>query len=208
MSWANINNPSGFTLIELLVVIGIIAVLALVTIFTLNPAELLRQSRDYDRISDLNTIKTAISLYLADVSSPNLTGGTTARCYGSGSGPSSTASCQYVSPGNAVGGPFISGNVTTAQSSTNRAVSGGGWLPINFSSISSGAPFGALPQDPTNNTTYYYVYMPTSTSGGITFKLAVMMESTKYKASGTADAASTDGGTTSLWFESGTELTM
>ena len=63
------SKKKGFTLIELLVVIAIIAILSVVVVLTLNPAEMLRRSRDSNRASDLSMIKTAISLYLADVSS-------------------------------------------------------------------------------------------------------------------------------------------
>src|SRR5579863_4498952 len=61
------NSRKGFTLIELLVVIAIIAVLAVVVVLTLNPAELLRQARDSNRISDFATLKSALSLYAEDV---------------------------------------------------------------------------------------------------------------------------------------------
>src|SRR5712691_11704897 len=61
------NSHSAFTLIELLIVIAIIAVLAVVVILTLSPAELLRQARDSNRLSDMDTITKAISLYTLDV---------------------------------------------------------------------------------------------------------------------------------------------
>ena len=70
----------GFTLIELLIVIAIVAILSVVVILTLNPAELLKQTRDSNRISDLSTLKSALSLYLADVTTPILAGDYT-RCY-------------------------------------------------------------------------------------------------------------------------------
>ena len=66
------GTKKGFTLIELLVVIAIIAILSVVVVLTLNPAEMLRRSRDSNRASDLSIIKTAIGLYLADVSSTNM----------------------------------------------------------------------------------------------------------------------------------------
>jgi prepilin-type N-terminal cleavage/methylation domain-containing protein len=56
----------GFTLIELLVVIAIIAILAVVVVLTLNPAELLRQSRDSNRVSDMATLTSALNLYNTD----------------------------------------------------------------------------------------------------------------------------------------------
>ena len=86
----NKSTRSGFTLIELLVVIAIIAILSVVLILTLNPAELLRQARDSNRVSDLATLKSAISLYLADVSSPSIIGSNT-HCMTSG--PTSPTGC-------------------------------------------------------------------------------------------------------------------
>src|SRR5438132_8218990 len=73
------RQNKAFTLIELLVVIAIIAILSVVVILTLNPAELLRQSRDSNRISDLATLKSATSLYLVDVANYNL--GSSTVCY-------------------------------------------------------------------------------------------------------------------------------
>lgn len=40
------NRRNSFTLIELLIVVAIVAILAIVVVLTLNPAELLKQSRD------------------------------------------------------------------------------------------------------------------------------------------------------------------
>jgi prepilin-type N-terminal cleavage/methylation domain-containing protein len=59
-------SHKGFTLIELLVVLAIIAVLAVVVVLVLNPAELLRQSRDSQRLSDMSTLDDAINFYAAN----------------------------------------------------------------------------------------------------------------------------------------------
>ena len=91
-------KAKGFTLIELLIVIGIIAVLAVVVLLTLNPAELLRQARDSNRVSDLASLNSALSYYLADVS-----GATYANLVGScyfhmtGGKPSATACANRLS---------------------------------------------------------------------------------------------------------------
>jgi len=58
----------GFTLIELLVVIAIIAILSVVVVLTLNPSEMLRRSRDLNRLSDMTTLSTAISHFQTDQS--------------------------------------------------------------------------------------------------------------------------------------------
>ena len=66
----------GFTLIELLIVIGILAVLATVTVLVLNPAELFRQARDSQRLADLGAVRGALGLYVTTVSSPDIESGT------------------------------------------------------------------------------------------------------------------------------------
>lgn len=66
------RRAAGFTLLELLIVISIIAILSVALVLVLNPAETLRKSRDAQRISDLNTMKTALGLYLTSTSTPDL----------------------------------------------------------------------------------------------------------------------------------------
>jgi type IV pilus assembly protein PilA len=62
----NRTSSKGFTLIEILVVIGIIAILAAVTIVALNPARQFAQARNTQRISNINTILNAIGQRIAD----------------------------------------------------------------------------------------------------------------------------------------------
>ncbi len=196
---------SGFTLIELLVVIAIIAVLAVAVILTLNPAELLKQARDSTRISDLNTIKRAISIYLVDVNGATIS--STCNLSIVSSGYSKNCNSRY-----AVG-------TATGTSSGIFTNDGTGWAPFNFTAISSGAPIGNLPKDPTNasgvagtgasSTALYYSYIGSSTS--LTFELGAAMESLKYSSGGGADVVSTDGGNstgTSDLYEVGTNLNL
>ncbi len=207
-----IKNSKGFTLIELLVVIAIIAVLAVAVILTLNPAELLKQARDSTRISDLSTINTAISLYLADVTSPKITIFVAA-----------TSTCSMsVAPGaiilNSTLNPCVTryvnataNGVTSSSQNAAFGVDGTGWVPVNFTTISSGAPLGNLPRDPTNtvtgvtSTNLYYSYVASSTS--LTFELNVKMESTKY-ASGVPSLEANDGGDQPIIYEQGTNLRL
>ena len=91
----------GFTLIELLIVIGILAILATVVVLVLNPAQLLAQARDSQRMSDLGSLKNAIALYLATADSPTV-----------GAGPYCTAACAQ--------NPF-SGTETVSTSKIGRA---------------------------------------------------------------------------------------
>lgn len=60
------QKQSGFTLIEILLVIAIIAILAAIVIIAINPAKQLRDSRNAERSSEVNTILNAISQYSVD----------------------------------------------------------------------------------------------------------------------------------------------
>lgn len=60
------TNQKGFTLIELLIVITIIAALAVAVFVALNPIKRLADSRDARRVSDVETILTAIHEYIVD----------------------------------------------------------------------------------------------------------------------------------------------
>jgi prepilin-type N-terminal cleavage/methylation domain-containing protein len=195
------NDKKGFTLIELLVVIAIIAILSVVVILTLNPAELLRQSRDSGRVSDLATLKSAVSLYLVDTSNPNIASSTFgySACYLSsisGNG-TTTANCGTFT------NTYSSGDASTT-SALYKKNNSQGWLPVDFSKLSYGSPLGALPADPINNATNYYAYAATSTVGYY-FELDTFMESKKYSASGTADVVSTDGGNNNSILEVGNQ---
>lgn len=184
------KDKKGFTLIELLVVIAIIAILAVVVILTLNPAELLKQARDSNRIQDLNTLKSAIGVYLADVST-NVSLGTTLNCYMSASS-TSPANCGFA-------------GTYTANATTGRAINGNGWVPVNFTQISAGSPIGQLPVDPLNTNPNVYRYVPSTTS--LTFMLMAPLESAKYT-NATNGTAATDGGASSTAYETGSSLTL
>lgn len=59
-------QQSGFTLIELLIVIVIITSLAIAVFAALNPAKRLQDSRNVRRLTDAESLRTAINLYLVD----------------------------------------------------------------------------------------------------------------------------------------------
>lgn len=63
----NRKNLSGFTLIEVLIVIGLIAILAAVTIIALNPGQNFADARNSERRSELSQIISALSQwYISD----------------------------------------------------------------------------------------------------------------------------------------------
>ncbi len=183
---------SSFTLIELLIVIAIIAVLAVVVVLVLNPAELLKQARDGNRLSDIDTLNKALGIYVTDTLGASSLGDT-ALTYLSLIDPAATttAGTDCASLG------FPSGYFHCAASSTQRKVDGTGWLPVNFTGVSSGSPVGQLPADPVNtsSTGLYYSYFP----GSGTFKLVARAESQKYL---------TQAGANSQMFQSGNNLSL
>ena len=165
----------GFTLVELLIVIAILAVLAAAVVIVLNPAELLAQARDSQRVNDLDTLKSALSIYIAQSSSINLgacgTGGI----------------CTFTPAVN--GSPFGSvGAQNCASVSTTNTIAGSGWVDVNLSTLPGGSPIPYLPVDPTNNIDYFYGYA-CSESPNYVFELAGRLESQKSR-----DKMKTDGG--------------
>lgn len=166
----------GFTLIELLIVIAIIAILSLVIVITLNPGELLAQSRDSSRLSDLATLNEAIGVYADDQSSAsNFSLGSSSVTYVSIPDPTATTTAGTDCSG--LGFPS-GGAFHCAATSTYRNTNGTGWIPINFSLITSGSPISSLPVDPVNQSSsnLYYTYQ----TNGATFKLRAVPESQKY----------------------------
>ena len=186
----NQYQKKGFTLVELLIVIGILAVLATTTVLVLNPAELFRQARDTKRINDLGALKSAVSLYLSTVSSPDMDGpGSCATNYwGSIAGATE----------NFTGIPAQNANVSTA-------IDGTGWLPIDFTDIPGGSPLSSLPTDPLNPDTAAQAYTYRCDNTAKTFELNGNMESTRYAQAGSDDVESTDGGDAAGIFEAGND---
>ncbi len=60
----SVSRRFGFTLVELAVVIGIIGMLAAISISFLNPIEMQKKARDSIRLRDVNTLKSSIVLAL------------------------------------------------------------------------------------------------------------------------------------------------
>ena len=194
------TNKKGFTLLELLIVIGVLAILATVAILVINPAELLRRSRDSARISDLNTLKSAIGLYLTDVTSPDLDANYAVCTAKISTSRTSATNCNACA------------NCINATSTTYTLTNGTGWVPVNFEGMSTGSPLGSLPIDPTNACAstasanqLYYTY--SCNNSNLTFLLTSRLESTYYAPTvspwGIMDK---DGGTASSVYEVGTSM--
>jgi len=190
----------GFTLLELLIVIGILAILATTTVLVLNPAELLRQARDSQRISDLQTVNSALSLYVTTVSSPKLS------YTGSGCG---TYTFGYTAASSAMGAACINAASGAASTTASRNINGTGWLPVDISGIPGGAPMAAYPVDPTNasgtlaTSTNNLIYFYRCDQTNLTWEINSIFESTKYNT--TDGVPNEDGGTCAQVYEVGTD---
>jgi len=192
----------GFTLIELLVVIAILSVLAVAVVLVINPVQLIKESRDVTRISDLGILNNAIGLYLADAAVTS-------------SAPTWNAIVTCTS-GTTAPGSGSTGSCTTYD--TIYTTTGTGWVyGVDFSLVRSGSPIGSLPSDPNNGSSNcagtpavcFYSFKTDGVFGR--YKLMANMESTKYgNGAGVTDVEgnSKDGGNVDTWFEVGSYLSM
>jgi len=185
-------SRSSFTLIELLVVIAILAILSVTVVLVINPADLIRQSRDSSRMTDLANLKKALSLF--DVTNPDDFTGTSSIVYVSI--PDSSGTCVNL------GLPELPTGWTyhCVTSSTLAKTDGTGWVPTNLDNIAYGSVISKLPLDPQNSTSsgLYYQYV----TGG-SFVVKAQLESDKYK-----DKAANDGGASQTALEMGTDLAL
>ena len=176
-------NNKGFTLLELLIVIAILAVLAAATVFALNPSEMLKKARDSQRISDLSSLKSALVLFQAEVTSANI-GATACTDPEAGVDPACESNDFIGDPG---------------ELGTD------GWIPaLDFSGMAP-TPLSNLPVDPTNSATYHYGY---AVDADDNFELTATLESAYYGTGGTVDVAAKDGGDDTTVYEVGTKLTI
>lgn len=188
------SQKKGFTLVELVIVIGILAILAAVVVVVLNPAQLLAQARDSQRISDLSSMGSAFNLYLATATTTLMSTSTaacTANCYIAVSGVAANCGSRHGTK-NAY---YISG----------RTVDSGGWVPIDLRNTTGGSPLSTLPVDPSNTTTYFYSYA--CDNANYTYEVDANMESTRYANAGDNDKESNtkDGGNNDAIYEMGND---
>lgn len=187
------SKKSGFTLLELLIVIAIIAILSVVVVLFINPVEMLKKGRDVQRISDLATMKTAISLFLQDNASNSL--GSTVACSTTGTTITDNTAAIRVTVDSSWS---YTDNYTATSSNAGTAQS---WIPVSFQGVSSGAPISNLPLDPVNSISYYYRYGCWANN---TFEIDAALESDAFTV--TDDRRVKDGGNSATRYEVGTDL--
>jgi len=173
----------AFTLIELLVTIGVVAILSVVVVLVVNPVEILRQSRDSVRLSDVKVIDGMVSAYQQAIGGSLGTPGVT---YVSIPDPTATSSAGTDCTG--VGAPFTGGGAFHCAAPSNlRKADGTGWIPVNLAAAPDGLSIGALPVDPINTTSsnQYYFYQ----TDGSTYKIMALPESQTYTPTVATNAA-------------------
>jgi type II secretory pathway pseudopilin PulG len=188
-------NSRSFTLIEVLIIISIVAVLSAATVVYLNPVDFLGQGRDAQRIADIETLNTAVSLYSLKVRGPQ---GDVNKIYISL--PDTAATCPtYISVLPKLPFGWVYNCVSTANLRKND---GTGWLPINLNVIPGGSTIIQLPIDPINSTKslLYYSYV----TDGTQWEISANVESKKIS----LERASKDGGNNILAYEAGSQLEL
>ena len=216
------KRTKGFTLLELLIVIAILAILATVVVLVLNPAETLKKTRDSQRLSDMNTLRAAIALYVTQIGQPKLDGtafsdtncldrfdGNTPDFGEPLNGAASNLRKIWVSLPD-------SSDITDTSISTNMAnlasadfnqivvadlykTNGNGWIPVQFNAIQGGPPIANLPVDPTNSTSLHYTYC----SDGDAWEINTTLESQQQ-----SGKAGNDGGDEGQFYEVGSNLKL
>lgn len=179
------TNKRGFTLVELLVVIAIIGILAAVVVVALNPVEMMRKGRDSTRLSDMDSIRKAVDLAIADGASLDNTSCSTQA----GSVP--PAPCNSIDQA--------------------RTVTGTGWVNVDVSTFLPTLPIDPRAADGTYtdgaaatvNAQYEFGH------DGSMYELRCHFESSaNTSAAAGIDRYTTDGGDDAGWYEVGTSLTI
>jgi len=211
--WDRGSKQSGFTLIELIVTVGILAVLTTIVVVALNPAEQLRRARDAKRVADLDALKSALNLYMAQATTTvNLSGDTTAndRCIGGSSTSTYFANTTGISKtyGSSSNLPASATSVAQLVATSSPVLPAGSWMPVLLGQTAGGSPLEKLPLDPSNGAgdsiILYYGYACRVSNK--TFELTARLESTYYLSD--LNLYNIDGGNSSSTYEVGTDLTI
>jgi len=105
------TNEYSFTLVELMIVLAILAILAAVIIFAIKPGNIIDQTNDYKRVSDLNNISKSIN-YLNTIQLGLLNLGSAVTVYTSLPDNTSSTCSSYALPSLPTGYTYACKNTT------------------------------------------------------------------------------------------------
>lgn len=187
-------SKKSFTLIELLIVIGILAILVVTILITLNPSEAQKKTRDTKRMKDLATLQAIVQQWINDGNEPFCTGGEYGRCTSDDIGVPNSQSCNssWIKPVGCCGG--VSVNLCDYAKSIPSD-------PINYiGTYVNGKDDQGNPITTSSSQTQLYYQLKML---GSDYKIGVRQES---KAN--ADKVFNDGGNNDAWVEAGSDMSL
>jgi fibronectin type 3 domain-containing protein/type II secretory pathway pseudopilin PulG len=194
----------GFTLIELITILASLGIISSIVINIIKPLDIIKCSRDTQRINDLQAISSAIANYLSEIKSPDLDGP-----YFTNSGFDEATPTIFLSipkDKQSTSSSLVFEGKTwrlIQASSTNlvQRINGEGWLPIDFLSLTK-KPINILPLDPANTFNNNYFYSYAFKKSAKSYEINTNFECQKFK-----ELAKNDGGDSEL-FEVGSDLNI
>jgi len=199
------SQDKGFTLIELIVTIAILAILVTAVVVALNPAEQLARSRDSKRTTDMDSLRSAFNLYLAQATTTVLADRTLTACKDAGSNRTLFLSTS-ISTSTPSGFDKVATSTNQQIASTTQPEANGSWAPARIDQTPGGAPISSLPADPvgTASGVSFYAYACNQTNK--TYEFTARLESSYFKTD--LDIDGLDGGNSTTTYEVGTDLTL
>ncbi len=174
-----------------------LVILGVLIIWQMNPAGILKEARDEQRLAELSSIDKAVDFAISQ--NPSLFQGELTVVYLSLPDLDGDGKClEYVKlPSLASGWRY-----SCVREADLSRVDGKGWIPVDFTSVPIPS-LDFLPVDPLNDAAlgFYYAYAPD-------WEINAQLESVRYNSPESEEGASSDGGNTRLLYEVGNDISL